>query len=45
MAVLLRPLHDTIYWMPPYCIDDEALGKLTRVTIEAIEAVLPEANA
>lgn len=44
-GVLLRPLHDTIYWMPPYCIDDEALGKLTRVTIEAIEAVLPEAGA
>lgn len=40
-GVLLRPLHDTIYWMPPYCIDDEALQLLTRVTIETIEAVLP----
>jgi len=41
-GVLLRPLHDTIYWMPPYCIDDDALAKLTRVTIEAIEAVFAE---
>src|SRR3546814_5296600 len=22
-GVLLRPLGDVLYWMPPYCIDDE----------------------
>src|SRR5690606_20262095 len=24
-GVLLRPLGDTLYWMPPYCIDEQAL--------------------
>jgi len=44
-GVLLRPLHDTIYWMPPYCIDDAALDLLTEVTIEAIESVFPGPKA
>ena len=25
-GVLLRPLGDILYWMPPYCIDDDAAG-------------------
>ena len=35
--VLLRPLGETIYWMPPYCIDSdeiEFLGESTRATLE-----------
>lgn len=40
-GVLLRPLNDTVYWMPPYSIDDAALELLTEVTIDAINAVLP----
>ncbi|WP_407060980.1 adenosylmethionine--8-amino-7-oxononanoate transaminase [Agrilutibacter solisilvae] len=36
-GVLLRPLGDVLYWMPPYCIDDEALDLLARVTAEVIE--------
>jgi adenosylmethionine---8-amino-7-oxononanoate aminotransferase len=35
-GVLLRPLGDVLYWMPPYCIDDEALQRLALVTREAI---------
>jgi adenosylmethionine-8-amino-7-oxononanoate aminotransferase len=35
-GVVLRPLGDTLYWMPPYCIDDEQLQLLARVTREAI---------
>jgi adenosylmethionine---8-amino-7-oxononanoate aminotransferase len=38
--VLLRPLHDTIYWMPALCIDDAALDRLAEVTAEVIEEVL-----
>lgn len=38
--VLLRPLHDTIYWMPALCIDDPALDRLAEVTAEVIEEVL-----
>lgn len=38
--VLLRPLHDTIYWMPALCIDDDALDRLADVTAEVIEEVL-----
>src|SRR5690606_3826708 len=27
-GVLLRPLGDILYWMPPYCIDDDQLALL-----------------
>lgn len=37
-GVLLRPLGNVVYLMPPYVIDDEALVQLCRVAIEAIEA-------
>jgi len=37
-GVLLRPLGDVLYWMPPYCIDDEQLDLLAGVTRSAIEA-------
>jgi adenosylmethionine-8-amino-7-oxononanoate aminotransferase len=39
-GVLLRPLHDTVYWMPPLCIDDDALAQLADVTVSSIEAVV-----
>jgi adenosylmethionine-8-amino-7-oxononanoate aminotransferase len=35
-GVVLRPLGDTLYWMPPYCIDEEQLQLLAGVTREAI---------
>ncbi|RZA20135.1 MAG: adenosylmethionine--8-amino-7-oxononanoate transaminase [Lysobacteraceae bacterium] len=35
-GVVLRPLGDTLYWMPPYCIDDDQLQLLARTTREAI---------
>ena len=39
--VLLRPLHDTIYWMPALNIDADALARLAAVTGEVIDEVLP----
>jgi adenosylmethionine-8-amino-7-oxononanoate aminotransferase len=39
-GVLLRPLHDMIYWMPPLCIEDDELQVLAEATIATIEAVL-----
>jgi adenosylmethionine---8-amino-7-oxononanoate aminotransferase len=36
-GVLLRPLGDVLYWMPPYCIDDTQLQQLAEVTLTAIE--------
>jgi len=35
-GVLLRPLGDILYWMPPYCIDDEQLALLATTTRAAI---------
>jgi adenosylmethionine-8-amino-7-oxononanoate aminotransferase len=35
-GVVLRPLGDILYWMPPYCIDEEALQHLASVTASAI---------
>jgi len=36
-GVLLRPLGDILYWMPPYCIDADQLQLLASVTAQAIE--------
>ena len=36
-GVVLRPLGDVLYWMPPYCIDDDALQRLADVTRHAID--------
>jgi len=37
-GVLLRPLGDVLYWMPPYCIDEAALDQLAAATRVAIAA-------
>ncbi len=37
-GVVLRPLGDVLYWMPPYCIEDDGLDLLAAVTADAIEA-------
>jgi adenosylmethionine-8-amino-7-oxononanoate aminotransferase len=36
-GVVLRPLGDILYWMPPYCIDDAQLQMLAQVTGDVIE--------
>ena len=36
-GVLLRPLGDVLYWMPPYCITDDELQLLADVTRAAID--------
>ena len=35
-GVILRPLGDTLYWMPPYCVNEAALDLLAEATREAI---------
>ena len=36
-GVVLRPLGDVLYWMPPYCVDDAQLELLAQTTRAAIE--------
>jgi adenosylmethionine-8-amino-7-oxononanoate aminotransferase len=36
-GVLLRPLGDVLYWMPPYCVDDAQLSLLADATAAALE--------
>ena len=36
-GVVLRPLGDVLYWMPPYCVDDEQLQLLADTTLAAID--------
>jgi adenosylmethionine-8-amino-7-oxononanoate aminotransferase len=38
-GVLLRPLGNIVYFMPPYCISDEELGHMMRSTRRAIKAL------
>ena len=44
-GVLLRPLGDVLYWMPPYCIDDEALAHLATTTRTAIDRAIEDSRA
>jgi adenosylmethionine-8-amino-7-oxononanoate aminotransferase len=36
-GVVLRPLGDILYWMPPYCVGEAELAHLAAVTASAIE--------
>ncbi|MFA7487842.1 MAG: adenosylmethionine--8-amino-7-oxononanoate transaminase [Lysobacteraceae bacterium] len=40
-GLVLRPLGDVLYWMPPYCITDEDIAHLATATQAAIQEVLP----
>lgn len=40
-GVLLRPLGDVLYWMPPYCIDDAQLALLATTTSAVLEEACP----
>ena len=35
-GVVLRPLGDILYWMPPYCVDEDQLQLLADTTRDAI---------
>ena len=35
-GVLLRPLGDVLYWMPPYCVGEDELLHLADVTTTAL---------
>ena len=41
-GVLLRPIGSTVYFMPPYVIDDEAIGLLARAALLALDAALED---
>lgn len=36
-GALLRPLGNTLYWLPPLTIDDETLERLENITISALD--------
>ena len=39
-GVVLRPLGDIVYWMPPYCIDDAQLDLLAETTRTVIDEAI-----
>ena len=39
-GVLLRPLGEVLYWMPPYCLDEPALQVLSDATAVALDALV-----
>lgn len=41
-GVLLRPIGNTIYAMPPYVMDEESAGHLARGALAALDATLAE---
>ena len=44
-GVLLRPIGNTIYAMPPYVMNEDTAGHLARGALAALEATLAEAGA
>lgn len=36
-GAVIRPLGDTLYWMPPYCIQPEEIQFLAEVTLKSID--------
>lgn len=40
-GLVLRPLGDVLYWMPPYCISSDDIAHLATATQAAIHEVLP----
>lgn len=40
LGALLRPIGNTIYWLPPLNIDTKTLQKLQQITLAAIKTVL-----
>ena len=44
LGVVLRPLGDILYWMPPYCVDEDQLVLLANATREAIVHATKEAT-
>ncbi len=40
-GLLLRPLGNTVYFMPPYVLGDEEIALLVSGTVDALNAVLP----
>ncbi len=37
-GALLRPLGNTLYWLPPLTMEKETIGKLAEITLNSIEA-------
>ncbi|WP_309679560.1 adenosylmethionine--8-amino-7-oxononanoate transaminase [Polaromonas sp.] len=44
-GVLLRPIGNTIYAMPPYVMDEDTAGHLARGALAALQATLAEESA
>jgi adenosylmethionine-8-amino-7-oxononanoate aminotransferase len=44
LGVVLRPLGDILYWMPPYCVDEAQLQLLADTTREVILHATREAT-
>jgi adenosylmethionine-8-amino-7-oxononanoate aminotransferase len=44
-GLLLRPLGNTIYLLPPYCIDAETLDSVYKTIRNTIDALIAELNA
>ena len=40
-GVYLRPLGNTVYFMPPYCITEKEYGFLTKVTEAILDELFP----
>ncbi len=43
-GALLRPIGNTLYWLPPLTTDRQTIAKLAEITLNSIEAVYSQGN-
>lgn len=44
LGALIRPMGNTLYWLPPLNTDQEIIGKLAEITLNSIEAAYKKAQ-
>jgi adenosylmethionine-8-amino-7-oxononanoate aminotransferase len=40
--LLLRPIGNTVYWMPPYILDDSEIAHMANTSLRVFEEVMSE---
>ena len=43
-GALLRPIGNTLYWLPPLITDRQTIAKLAEITLNSIEAIYSQGN-
>jgi adenosylmethionine---8-amino-7-oxononanoate aminotransferase len=43
-GALLRPIGNTVYWMPPYCLSNDEIALLSKITLQSLDISITAAT-